>query len=188
MIELDTKPISAKILQIDACITLKAQRSSLNDRYWVWVEDPKENSIHFYERISFQTDKPNSKKEYEYKLSFCIPIFSETIQNLYFKVTSDKLLNCGALEIIITENLQFPPIAATQTRLLDLDPLTIEALNNKDFEKLFKFKYFLVLAFYYQNFYFTETWTLQLSSATEIKLNSQKIEGSRLGITRDGIY
>lgn len=141
---LDVKPISSKIIKVHAKINFKydwkgssqVRKSYL--KYWAWVESADDNMIHYFD--SFILARENVAVKVPIELDFHLPIFEDGTNNLFFKVTSDNLVNCGYVCNIDVQDLLFPEIFNSNTEVLNLDPLSTRALHHQQFEAMFPFK------------------------------------------------
>lgn len=76
------------------------------------------------------------------KIEFAIPL-AHPLPNQYFvHVVSDRWLNCEATSAISFKHLILPEHYPPHTKLLELQPLPIMALNNEDYINLYSFTHF----------------------------------------------
>lgn len=75
-------------------------------------------------------------------LVFTIPIFEPLPPQYFVRVTSDRWLGAESVVAISFQHLILPELHPPHTKLLDLQPLPVSALQNSAYEQLFRFKYF----------------------------------------------
>ncbi|MES1903587.1 MAG: activating signal cointegrator 1 complex subunit, partial [Paramarteilia canceri] len=141
----DIKPITTKIvlfeLSIKCTYMLKENhmKKSRSENFWVWVEDPENNLILFYEYLKI----PHEYIENGWKneLKFFIPIHKNQ-SNLFIKVTSDRFINCGWIETVNLYDIKFSTDSTSYTSLLDLTPLSTSVIKESQYQSVFPFDYF----------------------------------------------
>ncbi|KAJ6244629.1 activating signal cointegrator 1 complex subunit 3 [Anaeramoeba flamelloides] len=87
-------------------------------------------------------DENNDWEELYIKISFMIPIIEPRPNEYYIKFVSDTYLNCENIISVPLKDLVLPNQRTKHTDLLDLNPLHVSVLNNKNIEQIFKFPYF----------------------------------------------
>ena len=75
-------------------------------------------------------------------LVFTIPIFEPLPPQYYVRVISDRWLGAESVVAISFQHLILPELHPPHTKLLDLQPLPVSALNYSAYEQLFRFDYF----------------------------------------------
>lgn len=134
--------------------------------FWIWVEDPDNNVIYHHEY--YLVTKKQVKKMEVQEIVFTIPIFeplptqyivraisdrwvgSETSHAMSFKVFSSTAVSNKVQRFTFaiifsslkSQHLILPERHPPHTKLLDLRPLPVKALNNESFEALYKFDHF----------------------------------------------
>ena len=138
--------------------------SGTNEPWWIWVEDPENEHIYHHEyfllskqqvqeynrsiRDKKRIEKENGDFDYEeqrgeaIKLVFTIPIFEPLPTQYIVKAVSNRWLGAESTHAISFRHLILPHQYPPHTKLLDLHPLPVTALQNPNFEKLFKFSHF----------------------------------------------
>ncbi|KAM7483382.1 hypothetical protein LguiB_007965 [Lonicera macranthoides] len=136
-------PITRTVLKVDLLITpdfvWKDRFHGAAERWWILVEDSEND--HIYHSELFSLTKKMAKGEPQ-KISFTVPIFEPHPPQYYIRAVSDSWLQSEALYTISFQNLALPEAHTTHTELLDLKPLPVTALGNKDYEALYKFSHF----------------------------------------------
>ena len=75
-------------------------------------------------------------------LVFTIPIFEPLPPQYFVRVISDRWLHAEAVVAISFKHLILPDLHPPHTKLLNLHPLPISALDNHRYEQLYNFSYF----------------------------------------------
>ncbi|XP_024368754.1 DExH-box ATP-dependent RNA helicase DExH14 isoform X1 [Physcomitrium patens] len=138
-------PITRTVLQVALTITIpddfdwKDKVHGLSERWWIWVEDSDNEHIYHSELLSMSR---KTVKEKKIILSFTIPIFEPLPSQYYIRAISDKWLHAEALHTVSFQHLILPEQHPPHTELLDLRPLPLAALGNKEYEKLYNFTHF----------------------------------------------
>ncbi|KAF7411272.1 hypothetical protein HZH66_000168 [Vespula vulgaris] len=139
------QPITRTILRIRLQITPQfrwndAVHGKISEAFWIWIEDPDNNMIYHHEY--FILTKKMVCKNLEQEIVMTIPL-SEPLPNQYLvKATSDHWLGCENMLSLTFRDLILPDIHPPHTVLLELRPLSITALKDSSFEKLYKFSHF----------------------------------------------
>jgi activating signal cointegrator complex subunit 3 len=155
-IEVETKPITRTILNItltlEPIFKWSKRWNGLSEVFWVLVDNKKE--IIHQETFSFtpkrldEADKNFIPKLKEVVLSFAVPFEIESGQEkakessrYMISIISDKWVDCRQTEIIELSEITVPQDEDIKTELLDLYPLPVSILKNKEYESVFD-KYF----------------------------------------------
>uniref|UniRef100_A0A8C2WWR9 Activating signal cointegrator 1 complex subunit 3 n=1 Tax=Cyclopterus lumpus TaxID=8103 RepID=A0A8C2WWR9_CYCLU len=138
--EANIQPITRTVLRVRLVVTPDFRWSdqvhgSVGEPWWLWVEDPINDHIYHSEHFLLQKKQPQH-------IVFTIPIFEPLPSQYYIKVVSDRWLGAEAVCIINFQNLILPERHPPHTELLDLQPLPVTALGNREYESLYKFTHF----------------------------------------------
>ncbi|XP_045900311.1 activating signal cointegrator 1 complex subunit 3 [Micropterus dolomieu] len=143
--EASIQPITRTVLRVRLIITPDFRwndqvHGSVGEPWWLWVEDPINDHIYHSEYLLLQkkqvvTGEPQN-------IVFTIPIFEPLPSQYYIKAVSDRWLGAEAVCIINFQNLILPERHPPHTELLDLQPLPVTALGNREYESLYKFTHF----------------------------------------------
>ncbi|XP_060905517.1 activating signal cointegrator 1 complex subunit 3 [Labrus mixtus] len=143
--EASIQPITRTVLRVRLIITPDFRwndqvHGSVGEPWWLWVEDPINDHIYHSEHLLLQkkqvvTGEPQN-------IVFTIPIFEPLPSQYYIKAVSDRWLGAEAVCIINFQNLILPERHPPHTELLDLQPLPVTALGNREYESLYKFTHF----------------------------------------------
>ncbi|EDV24592.1 uncharacterized protein TRIADDRAFT_25989 [Trichoplax adhaerens] len=139
------QPVTHQILKISLSITPEFEwndriHGKIGEPWWVWVDCPKHNRM--YHSEYFLLHKKQVLQKESQKIEFAIPL-AHPLPNQYFvHVVSDRWLNCEATSAISFKHLILPEHYPPHTKLLELQPLPIMALNNEDYINLYNFTHF----------------------------------------------
>ncbi|XP_056289492.1 activating signal cointegrator 1 complex subunit 3 [Pseudoliparis swirei] len=143
--EANIQPITRTVLRVRLVVTPDFRWSdqvhgSVGEPWWLWVEDPIND--HIYHSEHFLLQKKQVVTGEPQHIVFTIPIFEPLPSQYYIKVVSDRWLGAEAICIINFQNLILPERHPPHTELLDLQPLPVTALCNREYESLYKFTHF----------------------------------------------
>ncbi|CAF4020508.1 unnamed protein product [Rotaria sp. Silwood2] len=135
-------PITRSMLKVELTITPDFQWNETIHRtsepFWIFVEDGDAEVLLHHEYFLL-------KKKYckdEYYVKFFVPIY-ETLSPQYFiRVVSDRWLSSETQIAVSFRHLILPEKQPAPTELLDIQPLSVNTLNNSKYEELYNFKVF----------------------------------------------
>ncbi|XP_017789582.1 PREDICTED: activating signal cointegrator 1 complex subunit 3 [Habropoda laboriosa] len=108
--------------------------------FWIWIEDPDTNFLYHYEY--FVMTRKMVFNNLEQELVMTIPLQEPLPSQYIIKATSDHWLGCENMLPLTFHDLILPEIYPPHTNLLELKPLSVKALKEPSFEKLYKFSHF----------------------------------------------
>ncbi|KAM9797925.1 activating signal cointegrator 1 complex subunit 3 [Neosynchiropus ocellatus] len=143
--EASIQPITRTVLRVRLIVTPEFRwndqvHGSVGEPWWLWVEDPINDHIYHSEYLLLQKKQVLTGEAQH--IVFTIPIFEPLPSQYYIKAVSDRWLGAEAICIINFQNLILPERHPPHTELLDLQPLPVTALQNKEYESLYKFTHF----------------------------------------------
>ena len=156
----EAKPLTRTILNITLTLEPKFKWSKkwngLSENFWIIVDNKKE--IIHHESFNFTPKKLDEEKNKKFVpklkevvISFAVPFDIERgetharLDKIYtISVISDKWVDCSQQSVIELSEIEVPQDEDIKTELLDLYPLPLSALKNKDYESVFNqsFQYF----------------------------------------------
>ncbi len=143
-LETSIHPITRSVLRVKLTLTSDFKWNDklhgTSESFWVWIEDPDNNHIYHHEYFTLQ--RKHAKTREPQLLVFTIPIFDPLPSQYIVRVISDKWMGVELSHAITFQHLILPEKHPPHTELLDLDPLPVEALDNLDFQALYKFSHF----------------------------------------------
>ncbi|XP_034936753.1 activating signal cointegrator 1 complex subunit 3 [Chelonus insularis] len=110
------------------------------DPFWIWIEDTDNNFIYHHEYFLLSKKMVCNKEEQE--IIMTIPLQEPHPPQYLIKAISDRWLGCEYVLPIALHDLVLPEIYPPHTDLLELQPLPVTALKDKQFESLYKFTHF----------------------------------------------
>uniref|UniRef100_A0A8D8Y8W6 U5 small nuclear ribonucleoprotein 200 kDa helicase n=1 Tax=Cacopsylla melanoneura TaxID=428564 RepID=A0A8D8Y8W6_9HEMI len=147
LLEIESKllPITRTVLKIH--LTIKANftwndknRTSYAEPFWIWVEDPDSDFI--YHSEYFLLSKKQVITKSEENLIMTIPL-SDPLPNQYLiRAMSDRYLGSVVQHSMSFKHLIVPELHPPHTNLLELQPLPVSALQEPQYEALYKFSHF----------------------------------------------
>lgn len=145
LMEATIQPITRTVLRVRLTVTPDFRwhdqvHGSVGEPWWLWVEDPIND--HIYHSEYFLLQKKQVVTEEPQQVVFTIPIFEPMPSQYYIRAVSDRWLGAEAVCIIDFQHLILPERHPPHTELLDLQPLPITALGNREYESLYKFTHF----------------------------------------------
>jgi len=133
------QPITRTVLKVD--LVLDPQFEWIDrfhggvEPFWVWVEDAENE--HIYHKEYFLLQKVKARETH--KLNFTIPIFEPLPPQYYVKVVSDRWLGSECVFAISFKQLILPELHPPHTKLLDLHPVPVTALYNKEAQNMYPY-------------------------------------------------
>ncbi|KAI5956342.1 mug81 [Candida jiufengensis] len=108
--------------------------------FWLTVEESDKSNILHVEKFILNKRQLNNPHE----LDFMIPLSDPLPPQVIVKLVSDLWIGCETVHAVSFQHLIRPQNETMKTELLRLQPLPVEALHNKEIEKIYssKFKYF----------------------------------------------
>ncbi|KAI4871234.1 hypothetical protein NFI96_019754 [Prochilodus magdalenae] len=145
LMEASIQPITRTVLRVRLTITPDFRwndqvHGSVGEPWWLWVEDPINDHIYHSEYFLLQKKQVVSGEPQQ--VVFTIPIFEPMPSQYYIRAVSDRWLGSEAVCIINFQHLILPERHPPHTELLDLQPLPVTALGNREYECLYKFTHF----------------------------------------------
>ncbi|XP_043925219.1 activating signal cointegrator 1 complex subunit 3 [Protopterus annectens] len=144
-LEAAIQPITRTVLRVRLSISPDFKwndqvHGTMGEPWWIWVEDPTNDHIYHSEYFLLQKKQVIIKEPQ--MLVFTIPIFEPLPSQYYIRAVSDRWLGAEAVCIINFQHLILPERHPPHTELLDLQPLPITALGNREYEAIYKFTHF----------------------------------------------
>ncbi|CAH8493771.1 unnamed protein product [Schistosoma turkestanicum] len=131
------QPITRSALRVELTLTpdfiWDEKVHSTNQAFWIFVEDVDGNSVLHHE---FFVLKQRYATE-EHILRFVLPIFDPLPPHYYITAVSDRWIGGEVTLPVSFRHLILPEKTIPPTELLDLQPLPVTALRNKEFEALY---------------------------------------------------
>lgn len=145
LMEATIQPITRTVLRVRLTITPDFRwndqvHGSVGEPWWLWVEDPIND--HIYHTEYFLLQKKQVVSEEPQQVVFTIPIFEPMPSQYYIRAVSDRWLGSEAVCVINFQHLILPERHPPHTELLDLQPLPVTALGNREYESLYKFTHY----------------------------------------------
>ncbi|KAG7336122.1 hypothetical protein KOW79_000815 [Hemibagrus wyckioides] len=145
LMEATIQPITRTVLRVRLTITPDFRwndqvHGSVGEPWWLWVEDPVND--HIYHSEYFLLQKKQVVSDEPQQVVFTIPIFEPMPSQYYIRAVSDRWLGSEAVCIINFQHLILPERHPPHTELLDLQPLPVTALGNREYESLYKFTHY----------------------------------------------
>ena len=138
-----TRTISKVTLEIMASfIWNDSFNGKKSEAFWIWLQDAE--SEHIYYHQFFKLTKQQVIRREVQTLTFTIPLLDPDHIPSYYLIhyDSDKWLGCEQEAAISCQNLILPEKFLPFTKLLDLNPLPLSALNNPLYESIYSFTHF----------------------------------------------
>jgi len=101
--------------------------------FWIIVEDVDGEIILFHDQFMLR----QRYAQEEHTVSLTVPMFEPVPPNYYISVISDRWLQSETRLPVSFKNLLLPEKFPPPTPLLDLQPLPLNALRNKEFESVY---------------------------------------------------
>ncbi|XP_043468910.1 putative U5 small nuclear ribonucleoprotein 200 kDa helicase [Leptopilina heterotoma] len=142
-LELSThiQPITRSTLRVELTITPDFQWDEkihgASEAFWILVEDVDSEVILHHEYFLLKSKYSND----EHLIKFFVPVFEPLPPQYFLRVVSDRWIGAETQLPVSFRHLILPEKNLPPTELLDLQPLPITALRNRDFEALYASPY-----------------------------------------------
>lgn len=133
-----TRGILRVTLQLRAAFRWHDQWHGSVEPWWIWVEDAESERVYHSEPWLLH----KKQKDEVHVVAFTIPIFEPLPPQYFVRALSDRWVGCETVIPVSFKHLILPDRHPPHTDLLDLAPLPKAALNNADFEALYRFNFF----------------------------------------------
>jgi pre-mRNA-splicing helicase BRR2 len=134
------QPITRSMLKMELVITPDFEFDPNvhfgSENFWIIVEDSDGEVILYHDQFVLK----NRYSKEEHTVTFTVPLYEPLPPNYFVSIISDRWLNCATRLPISFKHLILPEKYPPHTDLLDLQPLPVSALRNKQFESIY-FKY-----------------------------------------------
>ncbi|GAA6043916.1 hypothetical protein JCM8097_004108 [Rhodosporidiobolus ruineniae] len=131
------QPITRSLLRIELTITPDFQWEEKvhgsAESFWILVEDVDGEIILFHDQFLLR----QRYAEQDHYVTFTIPMLDPLPPNYFISVVSDRWLHSETRLPLSFKHLILPEKFPPPTTLLDLQPLPVSALHNKEFEALY---------------------------------------------------
>ena len=104
--------------------------------FWILVEDVDGEIVLFHDQFTLRQRYAESK-ENEHNVTLTVPMFEPVPPNYYVSIVSDRWLHSETRLPISFKHLILPEKFPPPTALLELQPLPLSALHNKEFEQIY---------------------------------------------------
>ena len=141
-IEATIQPITRGILKVNLTLTAGFRWSERyhgqTEPFWIWVEDGENEFIYHFEYFLLQ----RKQCKHSHRMEFIIPMREPLPPQYYIKAVSDRWVGCESAIAVSFQHLILPEHHLPHTDLLDMHPLPKSALQNANFEALYRFSHF----------------------------------------------
>ena len=144
-ISANVKPITYTVLSV--IIKLEGDfrwndrvSGKVSEPFWLWIEDDVNNHIYHYEYV--QITKKSVYNNEPLTVTFTVPIKEPKPSNYIIHLVSDRWLSLEEKLAIPFMHVPLPQQVKSHTKLLDIQPLPVTAIQDERFIKMFKFTHF----------------------------------------------
>jgi replicative superfamily II helicase len=143
-LDVHTAPLTRKVLKVDITVypafTWFDRIHEAVEPFWIWVEDSNSIRILYSQYIILSKRKMDEPIE----INCTIPLSEPLPSQIFVRAVSDRWLGVDAVVPVSFQHLILPDMNTPETRLLNLRPLAVSALQNDVLEAVYgsKFAYF----------------------------------------------
>ena len=143
-LDIHTAPLTRKVLKVDITVypafTWYDRIHEAVEPFWVWVEDSNSIRILYSQYIILSKRKMDEPIE----INCTIPLSEPLPSQVFVRAVSDRWLGVDNVVPVSFQHLILPDMNTPETRLLNLRPLPVSALQNDVLEAVYesKFVYF----------------------------------------------
>ncbi|KAJ3381344.1 DEIH-box ATPase [Entophlyctis sp. JEL0112] len=131
------QPITRSLLRIELTVTpdfvYDEKVSGPSEAFWILVEDVDSEIILFHDNFVLK----QRYSEEEHLVTFTVPLYEPLPPNYFISLVSDRWLHSETRMPVSFKHLILPEKYPPHTELLDLQPLPVAALRNKEFERIY---------------------------------------------------
>ncbi|KAH9830081.1 Sec63-domain-containing protein [Rhodofomes roseus] len=136
-LQAQVQPITRTLLRIDLTIIpdfrWDEKIHGAAESFWIMVEDVDGEIVLFHDTFILR----QRYAEDEHNVTLTVPMFEPVPPNYYISIVSDRWLHAETRLPILFKHLILPEKFPPPTPLLDLQPLPLSALHNKEFESIY---------------------------------------------------
>ncbi|KAF5285003.1 hypothetical protein FQR65_LT02315 [Abscondita terminalis] len=110
------------------------------ENFWLWVEDPDYDTIYHSESLAIT--KAVCMKQETLELVLTLPLVEPRPSQYLVRVCSDRWMHATIQHPLSFKDLYIPLSYTPHTELLELRPLSVEALDNPVYQALYNFSHF----------------------------------------------
>lgn len=139
-INAQVQPMTRTMLRVELTLTPNFEWDDdlhgLAEAFWVLVEDCDGETILFHDTFLLRKDYALSEMN-EHMMEFTVPITEPMPPNYFITVLSDRWMHSETKLAVSFQKLILPEKFPPHTQLLDLQPLPVSALKNKEYQNLY---------------------------------------------------
>lgn len=136
-VQASLQPVTRSTLRIELTITPDFQWNPNvhggAETFWILVEDVDGEILLYHDQVVIR----ERYKEDDHTVTFTVPMLEPTPPNYFVSVVSDRWMHSETRLPISFKNFILPEKFPPPTPLLDLQPLPVQALHIKEFEKIY---------------------------------------------------
>ncbi|KAJ3023444.1 DEIH-box ATPase [Thoreauomyces humboldtii] len=137
-VQAHVQPITRSLLRIELTVTPDFQFDAKvsnggAEAFWVLIEDVDSEVILYHDTFVLK----QRYAEEDHHLTFTVPLFEPLPPNYFVSILSDRWLHSETRLPVSFKHLILPEKYPPHTELLDLQPLPVTALKNKEYEAVF---------------------------------------------------
>ncbi|KAI0731785.1 Sec63-domain-containing protein [Fomitopsis betulina] len=136
-LQAQVQPITRTLLRIDLTIVpdfrWDEKIHGAAESFWILVEDVDGEIVLFHDTFILR----QRYAEDEHNVTLTVPMFEPVPPNYYISIVSDRWLHAETRLPILFKHLILPEKFPPPTPLLDLQPLPLSALHNREFESIY---------------------------------------------------
>ncbi|KAJ3094675.1 hypothetical protein HK100_006063, partial [Physocladia obscura] len=136
-LQASVQPITRSLLRIELSITpdfaYDEKISGPSEGFWILVEDVDSEIILYHDFFQLK----HRYAEEEHTVTFTVSLYEPLPPNYFISLVSDRWLHSETRMPVSFKHLILPEKYPPHTELLDLQPLPVSALRNKEFEQLY---------------------------------------------------
>ncbi len=139
-VQAQVQPMTRSMLRVELTITPTFEWDEAihggAENFWIIAEDCDGEDILFHDQFLLRKDYAQSEMN-EHLVEFTVPITEPMPPNYFITVVSDRWMHAETKLAVSFQKLVLPEKFPPHTPLLDLQPLPISALKNKEYQGVF---------------------------------------------------
>lgn len=135
-----TVPITPGMLRVDLTITPNfvwdAKYHGAAQSFWILCKDSESEQLLFHDQFLLRKDFAESDNN-EHHMTFTVPLAEPKPPYYFLHILSDRWVKSESKVVLMFDNLQIPKKFPPHTKMLELQPVPVSALEKQEYRDLY---------------------------------------------------